>query len=85
MFKDNEIEIRSADSVIEIIRSEIKEQTKCFEFFLVEKFDEFELIADKDRDELQITGITCVHSLVTQDDKLYIEDLSCIKCTVNSV
>ena len=24
-------------------------------------------------------------SLVTQDDKLYIEELSCIKCTVNSV
>ena len=38
MFKHPQIKIHSHDAVINIIRSEVKERTKRFDFFIVEKF-----------------------------------------------
>ena len=83
MFKKDNIEIRDVDVVVHIIRSEVKEQTKKIDFFVIEKIDPFERILD--RDSLEISGISRVHSLVAKDNKLYLHELSCNKCTVNEV
>ena len=85
MLKQPEAEIRTDVKVEEIMHTEVKEQTKKFDFFVIEKFDKFGRIPEDERDALQITGIQRVHSLVARDGTLYIEELSCQKCTVNSV
>ena len=83
MFKKDNIEIRDVDVVVHIIRSEVKEQTKKIDFFVIEKIDPFGHILD--RDSLEISGISRIHSLVAKDNKLYLHELSCNKCTMNEV
>ena len=85
MFKQPETEVRTDVKVVEIIHAEVKERTKKFDLFIIEKLDKFGRTPDDERDALEITGIQRVHSLVARDGTLYIEELSCTKCTVNSV
>ena len=54
VFKHPEIKIGSDDAVINIIRFEVKERTKPFDFFIAEKFDSFERTTDKEHDALEI-------------------------------
>ena len=85
IFKHPEIEIRSNDAVIDKIRSQVKERTKQFDFFIVKKFDSFVRTPDEERAALEITGIQWVNSSVVQDNQLHIEELSCDTCKVNYV
>ena len=77
--------LKSKFAVIDIIRSQVKERTKQFDFFIVKKFDTFVRTPDEERAALEITGIQWVNSSVVQDNQLYIEELSCDTCKVNYV
>ena len=59
MFKHFEIDFRSDDAIINIIRSEVKGRTKRSDFCIVEKFDSFKRTPDKERDALEIQNSTC--------------------------
>ena len=59
MFKHFEIDFRSDDAIINIIRSEVKGRTKWSDFCIVEKFDSFKRTPDKERDALEIQNSTC--------------------------
>ena len=54
MFKHPEIKIRDDDAVIILIRSQVKERTKQFDFFIVKKFNSFERTPDKERGALEV-------------------------------
>ena len=54
MFKHPEIKIHNDDAVINTIRYEVKERTKQFYFFIVEKSDSFERTPNQERGALEI-------------------------------
>ena len=54
MFKHPEIKIRNDDAVIILIRSQVKERTEQFDFFIVKKFNSFERTPDKERGALEV-------------------------------
>lgn len=58
LFKHFQINFRSDDAVINIIRSEVKGRTKRSDFCIVEKFDSFKRTPDKQRDALEIQNST---------------------------
>ena len=81
MLKNPDITIRTANDVVEAIKSEMKDSTKKFEFCIVESFPDFE--REVGRDELPINGTSQLHSMYITDETLYFSEHSCLDCTVN--
>lgn len=83
LLKDENIVIRTADDVVEVIRREVGEKTNKYEFVVVESFEPFE--RSTERDELAIDGIMQLHSFIVKDGKLYFANQSCTDCRVNKI
>ena len=76
MFKHPEIKIHSDDTVSNVIRSEVKERTKRFDFFIVEKFNSFERTPDKEQDALEMRNYHTMYVKWTLCAKIAFRNLS---------
>ena len=83
MLKDENIVIKTADDVVNLARSEVRDKTDKYSFSIIEAFDAFE--RSTDQDELVIEGITQLHSFIVQGDNLYFRAESCTKCRVSEM
>ena len=83
MLKDSDLEVRTADEAISIINANLKDKSKCFEFFLVLPFPQFE--RNSCRKELAITGIKQLHSMIVSQNNLYAKEITCTTCTSSNV
>ena len=79
----NEQGVHNASDIVDVIRSELKEETKKFEFFVVEEFRKTDRI--KGRDKCSVQGIMKLHSMVTNGSDVILRQWTCTKCTVASV
>ena len=75
--------VHNASDVVSVIKTELQEEMKKFEFFIVEEFRSTDHVSD--RDECVVEGIMKIHSLVTHDDKVICRQWTCTTCTVDTV
>ena len=82
--KDNQ-GIGKAEDVVELVKKNVKAETKKFDFFIVEEFPFIYRIEEDRREFFEIEGIRKVHRLFAREGGLVAEEWSCTSCTPSSL
>ena len=80
-----EHEIRNDETAVKIVKENLKEITKKFEFVVIEPFPVF--AREKQRQEWELKGIRSIHSIVInkEEGKIIALPVSCQKCEVSTI
>ena len=77
--------IGKAGDVVELVRKNVKAETKKFDFFIVEEFPFMDRIDENERETFEITGISKLHQLFVRDGGLVADEWICTSCTPSSL
>ena len=82
LFKSEE-GISSISDIVALIKSELKESTKKFDFLVVEEFGSTQRLLE--RNELVIPRISKLHSVTLINDAIIAKEWSCTECRVSKL